>query len=71
MKKSMLLSICCLLPWVFGACERHDWEETKKLHEAHGGQAGHAAADAHKADAHAAAAGHEAPEGKKDAEDGE
>ncbi len=42
MKRPMLLSVCCLLPWVFAACERHSWEETKKLHEHHGDEAGHA-----------------------------
>ncbi len=38
MHRKILLSGIVLTFFVgFSACERHDWEETKKLHQPHGG----------------------------------
>lgn len=38
MHRKILLSGIALTFFVgFSACERHDWEETKKLHQPHGG----------------------------------
>ncbi|WP_338287475.1 hypothetical protein [Luteolibacter sp. LG18] len=39
----------------FVSCERHDWEETKKLHESHGA---HGAAHGGEHGGHEEAAGH-------------
>ena len=40
MKHSIIPGLCCLLSFAFGACERHSWQETKKLQEhGHGAEA--------------------------------
>jgi len=41
------------------SCERHSWDETKKLHEKHGGDDGHAEAAGHAEGSGAEASGHE------------
>lgn len=47
----MLLALAAV---AFVSCERHDWEETKKLHEQHhgAGHGDHAEAHGEHADAH-------------------
>ncbi|WAC21629.1 hypothetical protein OVA24_09555 [Luteolibacter sp. SL250] len=53
MKKIFLIALpLCVLGF---SCERHDFEETKKLHQSHGSHGGHG--DDH---------GHGADHGKKD-----
>jgi hypothetical protein len=43
MKKTLVLQALVGMALVCGACERHDWSETKVLHQEHG--TGHGAAD--------------------------
>ncbi|NNC89587.1 MAG: hypothetical protein HKN82_14120 [Akkermansiaceae bacterium] len=51
MKQMICLGVAAVA-FGLGACERHEWEETKQLYEAHGD--GHAKdGDGHKKDGHA------------------
>ena len=40
-----LASILAVTAFFHGACERHDWQETKVLYESHHGHDGHDAGD--------------------------
>ena len=61
-----LYLLAASLFFVSVSCERHSWEETKKLHEEHG-HAEHAEGEAHGTAAH----GEESPAGEEHATDEE
>ncbi len=38
--KRWLVGCMAAAVWAVGSCERHAWEETRQLHQPHGGHAG-------------------------------